>query len=298
MSKAKKYMVLDTETITNEKGEVLVFDFAYTIHTLNGETPVESYNAIVKESACINNPSDAIIRTEFKGTFAGNKYVQARKNAVYKGLYENCLIDARTAKQISEHTRDAIERHGITEVYAYNCKYDKGVIAKSWEIFKCESPIPESVEYRDIMKGVSCLIGLSEKYHKFCIMNGYVTSTFNTQMKAETVIRFLTENTDYEEWHTALHDCLDEWIILRKVIRSRKPVNWDKGISVLSKDYIELSSDVAEKQGKISAREYKRLKKLTDENLKALESGEPINPIEYGKRAIEIDRLKLKIDKH
>ena len=56
----------------------------------------------------------------------------------------------------------------------------------------------------------------SQDYKDFCESNGYMTAhkTPQPQKKAETLYRYLTNNTDFNEEHTGLEDSLIELEIL------------------------------------------------------------------------------------
>ena len=56
----------------------------------------------------------------------------------------------------------------------------------------------------------------TNEYKEFCRLNGYMTKHKKPQpqKKAETVIRFLRQDTDFVEEHTGLEDSLIELEIL------------------------------------------------------------------------------------
>ena len=67
------------------------------------------------------------------------------------------------------------------------------------------------------MKMAQDVVATMPTYKKFCFENGFVTKhkTPVPQVKAETVYRFITKDTDFIESHTGLEDVLIETEIIR-----------------------------------------------------------------------------------
>ena len=75
----------------------------------------------------------------------------------------------------------------------------------------------EGMEFIDTWQAFFETIGQYRKYNKFCCDNGFVTKSGNIQMSAEVCYRFLTEDVEFVEEHTALADCEIEMEILSAV---------------------------------------------------------------------------------
>ena len=57
----------------------------------------------------------------------------------------------------------------------------------------------------------------SSNYVRWCIENGFISEKGNISCSAEAVYSYLTQNSEFEEDHTALSDCEIEAKILQAV---------------------------------------------------------------------------------
>ena len=75
---------------------------------------------------------------------------------------------------------------------------------------------PYGTELWDTMKMANDVIATTPSYKNFCLENGFVTKHKKPrpQRKAETLYRYLNNQTDYIEEHTALADSRIELEIL------------------------------------------------------------------------------------
>jgi hypothetical protein len=65
------------------------------------------------------------------------------------------------------------------------------------------------------MNFVHTFIAFREEYQAFCETNKLFTESGNYSTSAETLFRYITQNLEFEEEHTALADSLIEFEILR-----------------------------------------------------------------------------------
>ena len=190
-------LVLDTETINLEKQ--FVYDLGYTIADADG-------NVILKKSYVISQVYNN------KELFATGYYSNKMP------LYEQRLASGYSKKvgwgHAMRYLANDIKKYGVTEVYAYNSKFD----AKAFEFmcgwFNVVNPLG-ATEVKDIMDFIKPITDTKD-YKEFCRSNGFMTKHKypRPQQKAETLYRYLTQNIDYEEEHTGLEDSLIELEIL------------------------------------------------------------------------------------
>ena len=110
-----------------------------------------------------------------------------------------------------------IKNYQVVSAYAYNSSFDEKVFSFNCDWFKCNNPF-DNIPIFDIRGFVhNSLIG--KDYKTFCDNHGYYTESGNYSTTAETVYRFITQNTDFVENHTALDDALIETDILLLCIR-------------------------------------------------------------------------------
>ena len=102
----------------------------------------------------------------------------------------------------------------IKLAFAYNSPFDTKVFAYNCDWFKCNNPF-DDIEIRDIRGFVHCFVAFDETFQKFCEEHEYYTESGNYSTTAETLFRFIKQDTDFEEEHTALADSLIELDILR-----------------------------------------------------------------------------------
>ncbi len=107
-----------------------------------------------------------------------------------------------------------IKRYNVREMWAYNSRFDARSIAITCEGLKAKLN-PTEGGIKDIIPAIK-MITESEPYKAFCKAHGFMTKHKKPrcQKKAETVYRFLTQNAEYVEEHTALADSRIEFAIL------------------------------------------------------------------------------------
>ena len=190
-------LVLDTETINLEKQ--FVYDLGYTIADGDG-------NVVAKKSYVISQVYNN------KELFATGYYSNKMP------LYESRLKSGYSKKvgwgHAMRYLANDIKKYGVTEIYAYNSKFDTKAIAFMCSWFNVVNPLG-ATEILDIMDFIVPIVATKE-YKEFCRSNGFMTKHKypQPQKKAETLYRYLTDNVDYEEEHTGLEDSLIELEIL------------------------------------------------------------------------------------
>lgn len=96
--------------------------------------------------------------------------------------------------------------------YAFNSDFDEKVFNFNCDWYKCNNPF-DNVPIKDIRGFVHAFL-VDDMYKAFCEKNGYFTETGNYSTTAETVYRYIFNNTDFIEAHTALNDAEIEAEIL------------------------------------------------------------------------------------
>ena len=190
-------LVLDTETINLEKQ--FVYDLGYTIADADG-------NVVARKSYVISQVFNN------KELFATGYYSNKMP------LYLERLASGYSKKvgwgHAMRYLANDIKKYGITEIYAYNSKFDSRALNFMCAWYKVVNGLG-GIEIQDIMNFIKP-ITKSQDFINFCESNGYMTNhkTPQPQKKAETLYRYLTNNADYEEEHTGLEDSLIELQIL------------------------------------------------------------------------------------
>lgn len=199
-----KLLVLDTETLG--LFNPLVYDLGYLIYDTQTEEVVVKRDYIIKQ------------------VYDNENYMKTAYYGWKKPLYEQMLADGMCKKvwwgvalQILKKDIERFTADG-TELYAYNSKFDRNAIAKTVNKYASkQNPTADGI--LDIMDLIAP-ITQTEDYKNFCFENGFITKHKKPQpqRKAETLFRYLSGQTDFEEKHMALNDSEIELEILLKAL--------------------------------------------------------------------------------
>lgn len=179
--------IFDTETTSLDKP--FCYNIGYIIATDKGETLLK--RDYVVEQIWHNFP-----------LFCSAYYADKRATYVSRMKARSVIMDK--FGYICQQIRRDFKGYGVTEAYAYNSDFDERVFAFNTDWYKCANPFDELNIY-DIRGYVhqflinNDFIAFCEKYERFTESGNYSTT-------AETVYQFISDNTDFEEEHTALSD--------------------------------------------------------------------------------------------
>ena len=193
-----KLLVLDTETLGLQ--DQRIYDLGYMIYDTETETVVCERNYIIKQ---------IYDNTELMQTaYYNNKraiYEQRLADGYCKKVYWGVALRIME-KDLMKYAPDGI--------WAYNSKFDYRAFEKTCSDLNSKiNPVADGIA--DIMQVIGGITE-TEEYENFCRENNYLTKhrTPKPQRKAETLYRYLTNQTDYIEEHTALADSRIELEIL------------------------------------------------------------------------------------
>ena len=188
-------VVFDTETTSLDKP--FCYNIGYVIMSEEGEKIVQK--DFVVEQIWHNLP-----------LFSTAYYAEKRP------IYVQAMRSRRTVMDkfgyICQEMIHDFKAHEVQFAYAYNSSFDERVFEFNCDWFKCSNPF-DNVPIFDIRGNVHQFI-INSEYKQFCEKFGYYTDSGCYSSTAETVFRFLTEDTKWKEDHTALSDSLIEADIL------------------------------------------------------------------------------------
>ena len=195
------FVVFDTETTSLNKP--FTYNIGYTILNDKGEHLLAK--DFVVEQVWHNLPlfSTAYYATKRPLYIASMK---ARKTIMKKFGYicQEMIRDFKTFDVIC--------------AYAYNSSFDEKVFDFNCDWFKCINPFDDIPIY-DIRGNVHNFL-IDKNFFNFCDLYEEYTDSGNYSTTAETVYRYLIDNTDWDEDHTALSDSLIEAEILLATIHA------------------------------------------------------------------------------
>lgn len=122
----------------------------------------------------------------------------------------------------------AMKLYEVTHLMAYNVAFDINALNSTYMKF-CNRPF-ETEKYIivDVMRVAIETIINTKKYKSFCKNNEYMTDKGNYKTSAEVVYKYVNNDLDFIESHTALDDCYCEKNIFMKCLKQKKTVS--KGI--------------------------------------------------------------------
>lgn len=191
-------IVLDTETAGGFDNP-LVYDIGYVVADNNG--------AIVKTRSYV-----------IKEVYDNAELFESAYYKDKKSIYEERLKTGATKKVNLAYAlyrlQKDIDKYGA-EKFAYNSKFDSKALTKSIDKFNKSKYKLVATDIKDIMQFIDNIVN-TQNYKQFCTNNKMMTKHKRPrpQKKAETLFRYLTNNPNYTEEHTALEDSKIELFIL------------------------------------------------------------------------------------
>lgn len=188
-------VVFDTETTSLEKP--FCYNIGYIICTDSGKVLCE--RSFVIEQIWYNLP-----------LFSTAYYAEKRK------LYVSDMRARKTRLEkfgyvCRQMIRD-FHNYEVERAFAYNSPFDEKVFNFNCDWYKCNNPF-DNIPIVDIRGFVHRFL-VNPFYKDFCDKYGYYTESGNYSTTAETVYRYISNNTDFIEEHTALSDSKIEKDIL------------------------------------------------------------------------------------
>lgn len=206
----KVFVVLDVETLTSAR---LVFDVAWHVCDSKGNI-LESYNALVKE----------IVDTPFIYELLRHDDFMKNKCQMYIDALVNNSINVKSLYEISDDFYDIADKYNAKPIVcAYNAKFDFDTLNNNMQVYEGIDFFEESEDdVIDIMTMALSTICNTNKYVRWCNLNGFVTQKGNVKTSAETVYAYISQNSNFVEAHHALEDCNIEKEIFFKARKYRK----------------------------------------------------------------------------
>lgn len=195
-----KICIFDTETTSLDK------PFCYNIGYIIADS--ETQERIVKREFVVEQVWHNL--PLFESAYYANK----RPFYVKEMRAHNIIMDK--FGYICAQMRRDFKQFDVSCAFAYNSSFDEKVFNFNCDWFKCINPFDE-IPIKDI-RGFAHHFIVNRNYLEFCDKNGYYTETGNYSTTAETMFRYITNNTEFEEAHTALDDSIIEMAILFQCI--------------------------------------------------------------------------------
>ena len=190
-------LVFDTETANLEKP--FCYNIGYVV-----------YNTDTEEILC---KKDYVIEQVWHNPMLFATAYYANKREGYVSKLKGKRAHLEKFGYVTQTMYRDIKQYEIAHAFAYNSGFDVRVFEFNCDWFKCINPL-DTVQVHDIRGQVHYKIAFSKAYQNFCDKHNLFTESGNYSTTAESVYRFLKQDNDFIEEHTALADSLIELEIL------------------------------------------------------------------------------------
>ena len=203
------YIVLDTETAPLDRSvngvkpkNMLVYDIGYAVVDKQGNI-YETYSFVVAET-WIDHAD--LMQTAY----------YADKLPQYKIDIKNGTRQLASIYTIRKHLHELSAKYDVKAIVGHNMAFDVGSLNNTIRFLtksKTRYFFPFGVPLWDSLKMAQSTLGQMVLYKEWCKDNGFVTKNNRTRFTAEILFRYLTNQPDFVEKHTALADVLIESVI-------------------------------------------------------------------------------------
>lgn len=168
-----------------------------------------------------------IVREIFFGETERMKsaYYADKLPTYYKDIAEGKRV-IKSFFEIMNELQDLCDNMNIVAIVAHNARFDVDALNTTarWLTGENVRALPQQVEIWDTMQMWNAV--KPKAYDKFCEVNGYMTKHRppRAQLKAEVIYKFITEDVEFIEAHTALEDVQIEREIMFRVYRMHKSI--------------------------------------------------------------------------
>lgn len=146
-------------------------------------------------------------------------FVGAEKYGIYTALLESKQIIKHSIEKIFLIMRNDIAKYKPLFGYAYNCSFDIDKFEKTADKYQIENPL-NGLPIHDIWAYAVNHICRTTEYIEWARVNDIITeSGVYLKTSVEAVVKFLTNNLNFTEQHTALDDVGWETAILCECVK-------------------------------------------------------------------------------
>lgn len=207
MRKQETYLIIDTET-GGDLAKPCIYDFGYVVINRKGERLTE-YHSCVKE--VITNP--ALMMNAFYAKKIFSYYLPRLANAEMQ-------IDSWS--NIRNQLSDDIAKYNVKTICAYNAKFDFRAITTTNNLLGFPKFFDKPMKTLCLWEAACGLLMSNRNYRETAIALGWVTAKGNIRTSAEMAYRYIANDHEFIESHTALEDARIESIILEACFKKKK----------------------------------------------------------------------------
>lgn len=205
------YLLLDTETF-NGIDNALTYDVGFAIINKKGNV-YEAYSYIVEEIYSIKEMQETCYYKEKMPRYARDIKDGTRQ-----------LVSFWTVRR---KIWDLLKKYDITAVVAHNARFDYNALNTTIRYItssKSRYFFPYGTKIYCTLAMSRSTLGKEKMYNYFCNSRGYLTKYNKIRFTAEIIYRFLTQDEEFIESHTALEDVMIEKEIFKECINKHKKI--------------------------------------------------------------------------
>lgn len=214
IDRRKKYfIVLDTET-TNNLQDNLAYDIGYLVSDKKGNV-YEKHSFMVSEMFFENK--DLLQSAYYK-----------EKLPKYWEDYKNGLRQIASIYTIRKTMLADIKKYNIKDIYAYNSNFDTRALKNTYRYItksKYRWFLPYGINVKCIWHIACQTLFLQKSFQNLAMMLHWVSDKGNIQTSAEVAYKYISQNYEFSEDHTALEDCEIEKDILIRCFKMHKKMD-------------------------------------------------------------------------
>ena len=207
-----KALIIDTET-TGTIEDPICYDIGFAVIDENG-TAYEKGSFVV---------ADVFLDDELMS----NAYFKEKIPQYWEDI-KNGSRQLKKFSSINFIIRKIMAEQNITTVIAHSARFDyrstnltkRYITSSKYRYF-----FPYGTEIWDTLKMSREVLKDDEQYRKFCVENGFVTSRNQNRYTAEIIYRFLTNDLQFIESHTALEDVMIEKEIFAYCVQKKPSID-------------------------------------------------------------------------
>lgn len=204
------FLVVDVET-ANDTTDAMVYDLGFAVADKHGNV-YERFSFVIADIFC-----------DYKDLMESAYYAH-KLPQYYEGLSNGDWV-MKTIYTARKTVHALMEQYNITEVWAYNCYFDKNALNKTLRYLSKSALrwfFPYGTEFKCIWNFACDTILQQKSFFKAAKENGWISASGNPQTSAEVAYRYMTGVADFEECHTGAKDVDIEVQILAKCFRQHK----------------------------------------------------------------------------
>lgn len=208
------------DTLNTRYGEIKMYVMIFDTETTSLEKPY-TYNIGYVIYDTLENKiilkREYIVEQIWYNAELFNTAYYANKRPLYVSAMKGKRAKLRKFGHICQRMIYDIKHYNVQYAYAYNSPFDEKVFNYNCEWYHCINPF-DTIDIIDIRGLVFKSIAFTSEYKDFSDTYKLYSESGNYSTNAQNIYRFVSENAEFIEEHTALSDSIIECEILNYCI--------------------------------------------------------------------------------